>query len=190
MHGGFATIDPVRDVPFVARHARHARSEVREACGLPADAAVALVSFGGYGVKDMNLAGLDCLDRVVVLVTHDGTFDGPGPDGVVLVAEPDIYGRGLRYEDVVAAVDVVITKPGYGIISECVANDTGLCTPRAAGSSNTTSWSARCRATCAAGSSIMPISSPAAGAPRSTASCRRHRRRRIPPRMARNSSPG
>jgi hypothetical protein len=27
---------------------------------------------------------------------------------------------------VVAAVDVVVTKPGYGIISECVANDTAL----------------------------------------------------------------
>ena len=126
MHGGFATIDPVRNVPFVARHARHERSEVRQACQLPADAAVALVSFGGYGVKDMDLARLDCLDRVVVLVTHDGSFDGPVPDGVVLVAEPEIYGRGLRYEDIVAAVDVVITKPGYGIISECVANDTGL----------------------------------------------------------------
>ena len=37
-----------------------------------------------------------------------------------------LYAHGLRYEDVVGAVDVVITKPGYGIISECVANDTAL----------------------------------------------------------------
>jgi hypothetical protein len=37
-----------------------------------------------------------------------------------------MYAMGLRYEDVVAAVDVVVTKPGYGIISECVANDTAL----------------------------------------------------------------
>ena len=40
--------------------------------------------------------------------------------------EPAMYAMGLRYEDVVAAVDVVVTKPGYGIISECVANDTAL----------------------------------------------------------------
>ena len=33
---------------------------------------------------------------------------------------------GLRYEDLVRAVDVVVSKPGYGIISECVANDTAL----------------------------------------------------------------
>jgi hypothetical protein len=126
MHGGFETVARVIDVPFVARHARHRRSEVREICGLPAEAPVVLLSFGGYGVRDIDLTRLDCLDRTVVLLTHDGTFGGPVPEGVALVAEPDIYGAGLRYEDVVAAVDVVLTKPGYGIISECIANDTAL----------------------------------------------------------------
>jgi L-arabinokinase len=39
--------------------------------------------------------------------------------------------RGLRYEDLVAASDVVVSKPGYGIVSECIANDTSLLyTPR------------------------------------------------------------
>ncbi len=33
---------------------------------------------------------------------------------------------GLRYEDLVAACDVVVSKPGYGIVSECVANQTAL----------------------------------------------------------------
>ena len=28
---------------------------------------------------------------------------------------------GFRYEDLVAAVDVVVTKPGYGILSECIS---------------------------------------------------------------------
>ena len=31
-------------------------------CGLPADRPVALLSFGGYGVRDIDLARLDCLD--------------------------------------------------------------------------------------------------------------------------------
>jgi L-arabinokinase len=42
------------------------------------------------------------------------------------LGERDVYGRGFRYEDLVKAVDVVLTKPGYGIISECLANDTAL----------------------------------------------------------------
>jgi L-arabinokinase len=32
----------------------------------------------------------------------------------------------LRYEDLVRAADVVVTKPGYGIISEAIANETAL----------------------------------------------------------------
>ena len=42
------------------------------------------------------------------------------------VAEEDIYARGLSYVDLVAAVDVVVTKPGYGIIADCVANHTAM----------------------------------------------------------------
>ena len=34
--------------------------------------------------------------------------------------------HGLKYQDLVAAADVVVSKPGYGIVSECVANDTAL----------------------------------------------------------------
>ena len=33
---------------------------------------------------------------------------------------------GLRYEDLVAASDVVVSKPGYGIVSECIANGVAL----------------------------------------------------------------
>jgi L-arabinokinase len=33
---------------------------------------------------------------------------------------------GLRYEDLVRAADVVVTKPGYGIIAECIANDAAI----------------------------------------------------------------
>jgi L-arabinokinase len=43
------------------------------------------------------------------------------PPGVVFVAEADFIDSGFRYEDLVAAVDVVVTKPGYGIISECIS---------------------------------------------------------------------
>jgi L-arabinokinase len=37
-----------------------------------------------------------------------------------------MYARGFLYEDIVHAMDVVVSKPGYGIIAECVANRTAL----------------------------------------------------------------
>jgi len=43
-----------------------------------------------------------------------------------MIDEGAMYARGYRYEDLVRAVDVVATKPGYGIISECLANGAAL----------------------------------------------------------------
>ena len=37
-----------------------------------------------------------------------------------------MYDAGLRYEDIVAAVDAVVTKPGFGIVAECLANGTAM----------------------------------------------------------------
>jgi L-arabinokinase len=38
----------------------------------------------------------------------------------------DLQRLGLEYQDLVAAADVVVSKPGYGIVSECVANGAAL----------------------------------------------------------------
>lgn len=133
MHGGFATFPEVVDVPFIARRARHAPAETRARLGLP-DGRLALASFGGYGVSGVDLEALSRTDGWTILVSASVPF-GPSRQPLAESAargalhpldEPAMYARGLRYEDVVAAVDVVVTKPGYGIISECVANDTAL----------------------------------------------------------------
>ena len=126
MHGGFETVRPLVDLPFVARHARHPRDQVRRALELPADRPLALSSFGGYGVSDFDLASLDCLKTWTVVITGRQPPAATLPSGVAFVDEARLYDGGIRYEDLVAAVDVVVTKPGYGIVSECVANDTAM----------------------------------------------------------------
>lgn len=126
LHGGFATISPVIDLPFVARHATLSRADVLERLGLPVDRPLALSSFGGYGVQDLDLSRLDCLATWSVVITGTRAPETALPPGVVFVDEGQIYGTGSRYEDLVAAVDVVVTKPGYGIVSECVANGTAM----------------------------------------------------------------
>lgn len=113
MWGGFAAMPHVRDVPFVARRSERQPGEVREALGLPVDKRIVLTSFGGYGLEGLNVDALRLLSGYHVLV--------PG-----MLDESAVYDRGYRYEDLVRAVDVVVTKPGYGIISECLANNTAL----------------------------------------------------------------
>jgi L-arabinokinase len=125
MHGGFATVPEVTDLPYVARHARHARENVLAALDISGDRPLALSSFGGYGVRDFDPATLDCLHRWTVMITGRQR-PAALPSGVLFLDEARIYEAGMRYEDLVAAVDVVVTKPGYGIVSECIANGTAM----------------------------------------------------------------
>jgi len=127
MHGGFATFDEIVDIPFVARHARYDRDPVRRTLNLPVDRPLVLSSFGGYGVNGLDVTRLDCLDDYGVILTHRTADDRiDAPSGIHQISEADLYGSGLHYEDLVAACDVVATKPGYGIIAECIANRTGI----------------------------------------------------------------
>jgi L-arabinokinase len=111
--GGFETMPKVQDTPFVARRSGREPDELRDALGIPRDRRVVLTSFGGYGLEGLNVDALRRLAGYHVLL--------PG-----MIDENAIYDRGYRYEDLVRAVDVVVTKPGYGIISECIANGTAL----------------------------------------------------------------
>ena len=127
--GGFAAVPDVVDMPFVARRATHSRADARRLLGLPVDRPLVLLSFGGYGVRDLDPFALDCLADYGVVITHRGASGEPEaaiPRAVWSLEERRLYDAGLRYEDLVAAVDVVVTKPGYGIVSECLANATAV----------------------------------------------------------------
>ena len=126
MHGGFASIATLRDLPIVARVGRQPRDVVRATLGLPSDRPLVLVSLGGYGARgvDLHAAAASLRGIADVVATSYDTFS-PG-DGVHRIDETAMYGQRIRYEDLVGAVDVVATKPGYGIISDCAANATAL----------------------------------------------------------------
>jgi L-arabinokinase len=75
---------------------------------------VVLLSFGGFEIQGIDFGRVERLEDYQFLITQPL----PRPIRNVRVAALD----GLRYEDVVAQADAVITKPGYGIVSECLAN--------------------------------------------------------------------
>ena len=107
-HGGFEPMAAVtRDIPFIARRSARDPAETRRALGLDGDRPIVLPSFGAYGAE-LPLEHLRRSDRFTL---------------VEPVQDPP---NGLLYQDLVAAADVVVTKPGYGIVSECIANSTAL----------------------------------------------------------------
>jgi L-arabinokinase len=115
MHGGFESFATITDVPFIARRSSRSPEETRQALGLPRDRRLVLLSFGGYGLDRIDQQALDALTGYAVI----GSTAHP-------LNEDAMDDNGFRYEDLVRAVDVVVTKPGYGIISECVANQTAI----------------------------------------------------------------
>jgi L-arabinokinase len=126
--GGFEDWhSPIEDVPFVARHSRRSPADVRATLGVPAGHRVVLASFGGLGISGLSLEPLGRLDGYTVVTTSHGLGRTGGvPAGVRLIEDREVYARGLRYEDLVLAADCVVTKPGYGIIAECLANTSAI----------------------------------------------------------------
>jgi hypothetical protein len=96
-----------RDIPFIARRSARDPADTRRQLGLTADRPIVLTSFGAYGAD----LPLDALRRSGQLTILEVPREPPA---------------GLLYQDLVAAADVVVSKPGYGIVSECVANGTAL----------------------------------------------------------------
>jgi L-arabinokinase len=114
-------------VPLVARHSTRSRAETRRHFALPADRPAVLLSFGGYGLPGIDLTAVDCLDRWTVVTTDRiATPVDALPASVRLIPEEAFVGSGMRYEDLVGAVDVVLTKPGFGITAECVSTGAAM----------------------------------------------------------------
>jgi L-arabinokinase len=99
-------------VGLVARRPRIGRGEARRRLGLDARPAI-LVSFGGVGLPGLTRRILGS-DRSLQFVL---------PDEVEITR---LDALGLYYPDVVGAVDVVVTKPGYGIVSDAIGAGTRL----------------------------------------------------------------
>ncbi|MFN8643168.1 MAG: hypothetical protein U0802_16480 [Candidatus Binatia bacterium] len=107
----------------MARRARLPADDVRARLDLPRDRRLALLSFGGIG---LSLDAVPSLPGVAFVATSGAAVGADGPRGCRVVGGDDLRRAGVRYEDLVGAVDAVITKPGYGIVAECIANRTPI----------------------------------------------------------------
>lgn len=132
MSGGFESFANVKDIPFIARHATKSREEVVKALKLPAEKPIVLVSFGGYGLSSLDTEPLAKFKKYTVVTTTTTTLSRGRKDAserkgsFISIPEEAVYDAGVRYEDLVGAAEAVVTKPGYGIVSEAIANDTAL----------------------------------------------------------------
>ena len=124
---GLGVFPAVEPIPLVARRSLQPAPATREHFQLPADGRLALLSFGGYGLPALDLSALQIPPGWTVITTDRVTpIDGATHPHVRAVREGALLDTTFRYEDLVAAADVVITKPGYGIVAECISTGTAM----------------------------------------------------------------
>ena len=124
--GGFEVFPAVRPIPLVTRRPTRERADTRARFGIPADRPALLLSFGGYGLPDLDLMRVDVLNEWAIVTTNRSARAGPAAPGVTFLPESEFVSSDFRYEDLIAAVDVVVTKPGYGILAECITTGAAM----------------------------------------------------------------
>ncbi len=102
-----------REIAPIAEPAEPQASRLRKAIGADTSDRVILVGFGGIPLQNPPFEQMEAMHNVRFL------FDGPVPDGLSRITSLSTVG--LPFKQVLASVNVVLTKPGYGTIVEAVA---------------------------------------------------------------------
>jgi hypothetical protein len=118
---GDMTSFPAREqLPLLARRTAIGREEARRRLGLGTAQTVILLSFGGIGFEGLHPNMLRSETEFHFLLEAEGDL----PSNATALSDHKLAAYGLRYEDVVAVADVVVTKPGYGIVSDAIGAGT------------------------------------------------------------------
>jgi L-arabinokinase len=119
--GDLDVFGSIEDVPLVARRPAVGKKDARRRLGLDGRPAV-LLSFGGIGLPGLRLEAFEKLSGHQFILTGVAS----GGDGVRRISAGELAAAGLGYPDLVGAADVVVTKPGYGIVTDCIGAGTRL----------------------------------------------------------------
>lgn len=118
MHGDCSACPTIRDVPLIARRAKRETEETRRILGVKPEQKAYLISFYSLHLDSEARREIEKMDHAVFFYKH--------PIQYQMKNGRSLDGLDLSYADVVAAMDGVITKPGYGIVADCLAHGTPM----------------------------------------------------------------
>ena len=107
-----------RPIPWVTRKSHLTKAAARKKFGLPASATIVLLSFGGLGLARFPWAKL--IKEKEFFFVSTGAAEPRGANLCFLADQQS------EYEDLVRACDVVVSKPGYGIVADVLAHEVPL----------------------------------------------------------------
>jgi len=122
-HGELSAFSRIWDIPCIARKSPFSKSQIKKQLGLETNEKLVLFSFGGFGMRSLPLGKLFCMNDYSFVTTGDEDFkDG----NVTCFSDETLRKRGIMFQDIVRGAEAVITKLGYGIVTECLANETPI----------------------------------------------------------------
>lgn len=117
LHGDLHAFRNITDIPFIAREARMESTVVRKQLQVGKREKLILVA-----LRREDLAAVR-LDKLAKLSGFRFLFFSPVPQADNFISVAADF---LPFPNLIAAGDLVVSKPGYGIVSECLANRTPL----------------------------------------------------------------
>ena len=112
-------IFPAREmIPFITRSSALDPREARDKYGLPRSATIVLLTFGGLGLQRLHLERLIEQKDFFFVATGEALRKEPN-----LLILPNAQ---RNYVDLVRASDVIVSKPGYGIVADVIRHQIPL----------------------------------------------------------------
>ncbi|HPZ09399.1 MAG TPA: hypothetical protein PL110_14940 [Candidatus Eremiobacteraeota bacterium] len=119
MYGKLPFFREVKFIPFIASKSSCSPEEIRKKLSIEGRRKLILCSFGGHEMASINFSQVAKELDEFTLISFNPQFPSEYPDFITLKDEKNIL-----HADIVAAADIVVCKPGYGIVSETIANCT------------------------------------------------------------------
>jgi L-arabinokinase len=115
---GLDVFPSCQSIPLITRFSELNLQEARARLGLPASASIVLLSFGGLGLERLPLEKLRQQKEFFFV----GTSKTPRRESNLLIL-PAVH---RQYVDLLRAADVVVSKPGYGIVADIIRHQIPL----------------------------------------------------------------
>jgi UDP:flavonoid glycosyltransferase YjiC (YdhE family) len=103
-----------RAIPWVTRVSRLTKEQARREFSLPHSATIVLLSFGGMGLNSLPWDRFKALKEFFFVATGPAEVS---QSNLLVLSEAQHH-----YEDLLRGVDVVVTKPGYGIVADVISH--------------------------------------------------------------------
>ncbi len=108
-------------LPWIGNRATKDTEFVRAALGLNPHRKYLLLSMGGHSLPEINFQTWNIPEEwEVIIAAH--TLEDPQIQGIRILGRDSLARCHVNYTDLLAAMSVVLTKPGYGIVADAILN--------------------------------------------------------------------